>query len=59
MLQQFDADLYVRSLGAAAADRPDFHVLLGDDFSVDTLDPKTITQAQVAGRYTLQRPGSG
>lgn len=57
--QQFDADLYVRTLSAASADSPDFHVLLGDDFSVDTLDPATVSQAQVAGRYTLQRPWLG
>lgn len=57
--QQFDPDLYVRTLTAAAADRPDFHLLLGDDFSVDTLDPQRITQEQVRGRYTLQRPWLG
>jgi hypothetical protein len=56
---QFDAALYTRTLLTAAADRPDFHVASGDDFSVDTLDPATINAAQVMGRYTLQRPYLG
>jgi hypothetical protein len=56
---QFDAALYTRTLSTAAADRPDFHIASGDDFSVDTLDPATITSAQVTGRYTLQRPYLG
>ncbi len=53
---QFDADLYKRTLLRAAADKPDFYILSGDDFSVDTLNPDTITAAQVRERYTLQRP---
>ncbi|MCE1228584.1 MAG: PKD domain-containing protein [Firmicutes bacterium] len=56
---QFDAALYSRTLATAAADQPDFYVLLGDDFSVDTLDPLTVTAAQVMERYTLQRPFLG
>jgi hypothetical protein len=40
----------------AAADKPDFYILSGDDFSVDTLNPATITATQVRERYTLQRP---
>jgi hypothetical protein len=56
---QFDAGLYSRTLLTAAADEPDFYIAMGDDFSVDTLDPKTVTQAQVVGRYTLQRPWLG
>ena len=53
---QFDADLYKRTLLRAAADKPDFYILSGDDFSVDTLNPDTINAAQVRERYTLQRP---
>ena len=53
---QFDADLYKRTLLRAAADKPDFYILSGDDFSVDTLNPDTITSAQVRERYTLQSP---
>jgi hypothetical protein len=56
---QFDATLYTRTLQTAAADKPDFYLLMGDDFSVDTLNPLTITRSQVAGRYTLQRPFLG
>ena len=33
--------------------------MLGDDFSVDTLDPKTINAAKVTERYTIQRPYLG
>lgn len=50
----FNADLYARTLRGAAADQPDFYVLLGDDFSVDTL--KSADAASVAERYTLQLP---
>ena len=56
---QFDADLYTRTLLTVAAERPDFYILSGDDFSVDTLDPTTINADQVKGRYTLQRPYLG
>ncbi|MDI4634568.1 metallophosphoesterase [Pelomonas sp. V22] len=56
---QFDPDLYTRTLLTVAADRPDFYVMLGDDFSVDTLDPATINAGAVTERYTLQRPFLG
>ena len=56
---EFNADLYSRTLLTAAADQPDFHITLGDDFSVDTLNSATVTAAQVTGRYTLQRPYLG
>ncbi len=56
---QFDSTLYTRTLTAVAADRPDFYLTIGDDFSVDTLDPTTINAAQVTARYTLQRPYLG
>lgn len=46
---QFDADLYKRTLLRVAADKPDFYILSGDDFSVDTLNPDTINAAQRAG----------
>jgi hypothetical protein len=56
---QFSGELYTRTLLAAAADKPDFHIASGDDFSVDTLDPATINAEQVTGRYSLQRPYLG
>ena len=56
---QFDPVLYQRTLQTVAADRPDFYLTLGDDFSVDTLDPATISAALVTERYTLQRPYLG
>ncbi len=52
--QQFDPTLYAQTLRAAAADRPDFYMTIGDDFSVDTL--RTINAETVSGRYRLQRP---
>ncbi len=54
--QQFNADLYIRTLETVAADAPDFHILMGDDFSIDTIDPAKITRALVTERYTQQRP---
>jgi Calcineurin-like phosphoesterase len=56
---QFDANLYTRTLLTAATDNPDFYITIGDDFSVDQLDPKTISAALVTERYTLQRPYLG
>lgn len=56
---QFDPDLYTRTLLTVAAERPDFYVMMGDDFSVDTLDAATLTASQVTERYTLQRPFLG
>lgn len=56
---QFNDALYQRTLLTAAADQPDFYITSGDDFSVDTLDPNTVTKDQVTGRYTLQRPYLG
>lgn len=53
---EFNAELYRRTLQTAAADKPDFHIAIGDDFSVDTLNPTTISQALVRERYTIQRP---
>jgi hypothetical protein len=55
----FNPTLYARTLATAAADQPDFHICMGDDFSVDTLNAQTINASQVRGRYTLQRPWLG
>lgn len=52
-VQQFDPVLYSQVLAAAAADRPDFFMTIGDDFSVDTLG--TITKQAVDGIYARQR----
>jgi len=54
--KRFDPDLYTRTLLTAASDLPDFYILMGDDFSVDTLKTETINANLVAERYTLQRP---
>ena len=58
----FDAALYTRTMQLVAADRPDFYFLLGDDFSVDTINqanPRAVTQPQVVERYRIQRPYLG
>ena len=52
--KMFDAALYTQVLSSVAADRPDFYLTSGDDFSVDAL--KTVNAQTVAERYTLQRP---
>jgi hypothetical protein len=45
--------LYVRTLQLIAADRPDFFLTLGDDFSIDTL--KVLNPDTVGGIYSEQR----
>jgi hypothetical protein len=55
--KQFDPDLYKQTLQRVASDQPDFYLLSGDDFSVDTL--KVINVNTVTERYTLQRPFLG
>ena len=50
---QFDANLYVQTLTNAAADKPDFFLTIGDDFSVDTL--KVVTPAALDGIFARQR----
>ncbi len=55
----FNADLYTNTLTLAAADHPDFYVLIGDDFSVDSIPTNTINQTLVTERYTIQRPWLG
>ncbi len=56
---EFNSALYQRTLQTVSADQADFHISLGDDFSVDMLNPATVTQAQVIERYSLQRPYLG
>jgi sugar lactone lactonase YvrE/phosphodiesterase/alkaline phosphatase D-like protein len=51
--QQFDPRLYAQTLLAAAADRPDFYMTIGDDFSVDTL--RTVNAETVGDVYLNQR----
>jgi formylglycine-generating enzyme required for sulfatase activity len=55
--KEFNADLYIRTLRTAAADRPDFHMMIGDDFSVDTL--KTVNAEIVRSLYINQRQWLG
>ncbi len=55
----FDKMLYGRTLRRALSDQPDFYIMMGDDFSVDTITPEVINADLVAERYLLQRPYLG
>ena len=55
----FNAGLYTNTLTLAAADNPDFYVLIGDDFSVDNINTNLIDETRVIERYTLHRPWLG
>lgn len=55
--QMFDAALYARTLQLIQADRPDFHICMGDDFSLNTLHE--ISEQSVRSRYELQKPFLG
>jgi len=50
---QHDPAMYAQTLLAAAADRPDFYMTIGDDFSVDTL--RSIDADAVERIYRSQR----
>jgi sugar lactone lactonase YvrE len=51
--QQFDPSLYAQTLLAASADRPDFYMTIGDDFSVDKAG--TVNARTVDAVYRNQR----
>jgi hypothetical protein len=55
--KQFDATLYTRTLQSASAAQPDFYMIIGDDFSVDTL--KTVNAESVRSLYINQRQWLG
>lgn len=54
---QFDLNLYAKTLLSAAADMPDFYMTIGDDFSVDTL--KDVNPDTVRALYVNQRQWLG
>jgi hypothetical protein len=55
--EQNDPELYAQTLAAAAKDRPDFYVCIGDDFSVDAL--AEVTADSVARVYLRHLPFLG
>jgi hypothetical protein len=55
--QQFNSDLYKRTLLGAASDQPDFYMTIGDDFSVDSL--KAVNADTVRALYINQRQWLG
>jgi len=55
--QMSEPNLYARTLLNAAADKPDFYICMGDDFSVAPI--REVSFEAVAARYTLQRPFLG
>jgi len=55
--QSSHPELYARTLQTASADRPDFHICIGDDFSVAKV--RTVSREALAAPYLLQRPFLG
>ena len=55
--QMSEPNLYARTLLNAAADKPDFYICMGDDFSVAPI--REVSFESIAARYTLQRPFLG
>jgi hypothetical protein len=55
--QMSEPNLYARTLLAAAAAQPDFHICMGDDFSVAPVHE--VNPESIGERYTLQRPFLG
>lgn len=54
--KMFSAALYARALANVAADAPDFHVMMGDDFSIEHLiERATLSEASVGEVYARQR----
>jgi len=54
--KMFSAALYAQTLNNAAADAPDFYLMLGDDFSIDPLiERQTLNPTAVDGVYVRQR----
>jgi len=54
--KMFNADLYVQTLNNIASQKPDFMIMLGDDFSIDPLIGKSqANQANIEGIYSTQR----
>ena len=54
--KMFNADLYVQTLANIASQKPDFMIMLGDDFSIDPLIGKSqANQANVDAIYSTQR----
>lgn len=54
--QMFNSDLYFVTLGNIASQQPDFHIMLGDDFSIDPLiSQERASAATVEGVYKTQR----
>jgi hypothetical protein len=58
--KQFGPMLYAQTLRAAAADKPDFYMTIGDDFSVDalqTVNADTVKDVYLNQRYYLSIVG--
>lgn len=54
--RMYDPDLYVRALTNVGEDSPDFHFLMGDDFSIERLiEQNNKSQAAVNAVYASQR----
>lgn len=58
--KMFNSELYYVTMANIAAQQPDFHILLGDDFSIDPLiDKGAANQSNVEGIYKTHRDWLG
>jgi len=58
--KMFNSDLYYVTMANIASQQPDFHILLGDDFSIDPLiDKGQANQSTVEGIYRTHRDWLG
>lgn len=58
--KMYHADLYVQTMRNVVKDAPDFHITLGDDFSIERLiERQNLTQSAVDQVYADQRPFLG
>jgi hypothetical protein len=54
--KMFDPELYAQTMRLIAAEHPDFHVTIGDDFSLDPIiNAGTVNQAAIDAIYVNQR----
>ena len=54
--KMFNKELYIKTMNLVAEERPDFYIMMGDDFSLDRLISRnTFTQKTVDEKYYTQR----
>jgi hypothetical protein len=53
--RMYDPDLYLRTMQNVRADKPDFYIMLGDDFSLDQLYSRNILSAETAAQLYIKQ----